>query len=141
MNIARAAIAGLGGMVAYFVFGGVVFGLFPFLRSEFARYSDVYRSEDAMKAVMPIGMAAMLVAIVVVAVLFALTTLSNRGLLGGIEFGALVGLFVVCAFVLHNHVNLNVGWKLTAQQAVIYFVQWLLVCGVIGAIYRPAAAS
>jgi len=47
-------------------------------------------------------------------------------------------LFVVCVFVVHNFVNLNIGAKLTAYQAVAYFFQWLVVGAAIGAIYRPS---
>jgi hypothetical protein len=42
------------------------------------------------------------------------------------------------SFVMHNYVNLNIGWKLTAEQAIAYFVEWLAVGIVIGTIYRPA---
>jgi hypothetical protein len=46
---------------------------------------------------------------------------------------------VVCAFVLHNYVNLNIGLKLALEQAVAYFLQWTIVGIVIGLIYRPLA--
>jgi len=45
----------------------------------------------------------------------------------GARFGVLIGLFVVCAFVLHNYVNLNIGLKLALEQAVAYFLQWTIV--------------
>jgi hypothetical protein len=47
---------------------------------------------------------------------------------------------VVCAFVLHNYVNLNIGLKLALGQAVAYFLQWTIVGIVIGFIYKPIAA-
>jgi uncharacterized membrane protein len=53
--------------------------------------------------------------------------------------GVLIGIFVVCAFVLHNYVNLNIGLKLALGQAVAYFVQWAIVGIVIGLIYKPLA--
>jgi hypothetical protein len=34
-------------------------------------------------------------------------------------------------------VNLNIGLKLTLEQALAYFIQWTLVGLVIGLIYRP----
>ena len=49
----------------------------------------------------------------------------------------LAALFAVCAFVVHNHVNLNIGLSLTVGQAIAYFVEWTLVGLVIGLIYRP----
>jgi hypothetical protein len=55
----------------------------------------------------------------------------------GARFGGLVGAYAVGAFVLHNHVNLNIGLRLTLGQAVAYFFQWTVVGVVIGLIYRP----
>ena len=55
------------------------------------------------------------------------------------RFGVLIGIFVVCAFVLHNYVNLNIGLKLALGQAAAYFVQWTIVGIVIGLIYKPLA--
>jgi hypothetical protein len=46
---------------------------------------------------------------------------------------------VVCGFVLHNYVNLNIGLKLSVGQAVAYFVQWTIIGIVIGLIYKPLA--
>jgi hypothetical protein len=51
-----------------------------------------------------------------------------------------VGIFVVCAFVGHNFVILNLGGKLALELAASNFVQWIIVCVVIGLIYKPAPA-
>src|ERR1700733_8192898 len=48
----------------------------------------------------------------------------GSGITEGARLGVLIGIFVVCAFVLHNYVNLNIGLKLALGQAVAYFVQW-----------------
>ena len=69
MNYSRIALAALGATVAYFVLGGVLFAALPALRTEFLKYPAVYRTQDDMKRVMPLGMISILVAIVVVAVL------------------------------------------------------------------------
>jgi uncharacterized membrane protein len=61
----------------------------------------------------------------------------GSGLAEGARFGALIGLFVVCAFVVHNWMTLNTGSTLTLYQAVAYFVQWVVVGVAIGLIYRP----
>jgi len=37
MNLSRIALAALGGFVAYFVLGGLTFGLLPSLKSEFLK--------------------------------------------------------------------------------------------------------
>ena len=140
MNVPRVVLASVGGFVAYFAFGGLVFGLLPQLRAEFAKYPSVYRSPEAMVSVMPVGMAAMFVAVVVLAVVYALLYRGGSGLVEGARFGALIGLFAVCAFVLHNYVNLNIGVGLTLQQATVYFLEWTLTGTVLGLLYRPKAA-
>ena len=119
MNIARIALAAF---VTYFAIGFLVFAAGP---------TAVYRPQDSIKKVMPAGMAAMLVSMVVLAVLYAMTCHGSAGL-------ALIGIFAVCAFVVHNYVNLNIGLRLTIGQAVAYFVEWVAVGAVIGLIYRPA---
>jgi len=59
----------------------------------------------------------------------------------GARFGALIGIFFVGAFVVHNYVNLNIGLRLILQQAVAYFMEWLVVGVVIGLVYRPVLHS
>jgi hypothetical protein len=139
MNYGRLALAAFGGFVTYFVLGGLSFVVVPSLKSEFLKYPGVYRTQDAMKSVMPAGMAAMFFAMVVLAILYAMLYQPGPGLLQGARFGALIGLFAVCAFVLHNYVNLNIGLALTIQQAIAYFVEWVITGIVIGLIYRPAS--
>ena len=141
VNFTRIALAAIGGFVAYFVLGGLAFGLFPSLRNEFLKYPTIYRSQDAMKSVMPGGMAAMFVGIAMLAVLYAMLCRGGSGIAEGARsgaiFGVLIGVFAICAFVVHNYVNLQIGLKLTAQQAVAYFVEWVVTGMVIGLIYRP----
>ena len=140
MNYSRIALAALGATVAYFVLGGVLFAALPALRTEFLKYPAVYRTQDDMKRVMPVGMIAIFVAILVVAVLYAMAYPAGGGVLAGARFGALIGVFAVCGFALHNHMLLNIGMKLTVGQAVAYFVQWLSVGIVISLVYAPASA-
>jgi len=134
MNYSRIALAALGATVAYFVLGGILFGAVPSLRTEFMKYPAVYRTQDDMKRVM----ISILVAIVVVAVLYAMAYPAGGSALDGARFGALIGVFAVCGFALHNHMLLNIGIKLTVGQAISYFVQWLGVGIVISLIYAPA---
>jgi hypothetical protein len=137
MNLTRITLAALGAFVAYFVLGGLAFGLVPSLRSEFLKYPAVYRSQEGIKSVMPAGMLAMFVAMLVLAILYALLYQPGSSLSQGARFGALIGVFAICAFVIHNYVNLNIGIALTLQQSVAYFIEWLAVGIVIGLIYRP----
>lgn len=139
MNYLRIALAGLGATVAYFVVGGLAFGLLPQVRDEFRKYPAVYRTQEGIKSVMPVGMAAMFLSISVLAAIYAMAYQGGSGVAEGARFGALIGVFALGAFVLHNYVNLNIGLRITLQQAVAYFVEWTIVGVVIGLIYKPAA--
>jgi hypothetical protein len=138
MNISRIALATLGGFVAYFVLGGLSFALVPSLKSAFLQYPAVYRTQEGIKSTMPLGMAAMFVSILALAVMYALMYQGGSGAVEGARFGALIGVFAIGAFVVHNYVNLNIGLSLTIQQAIAYFVEWMVTGLVIGLIYRPA---
>jgi hypothetical protein len=118
MNYARIALAALGAFVAYFALGTFAFTL-PGMKSEFMKYPAVYRSQEGIKSVMPAGMAAMFVAMLALAVIYALLYRGGSGWAEGARF------------------NLNIGLKLTVQQSVAYFIEWLAVGVVIGLIYRP----
>lgn len=145
MNLARIALAAIGAFVAYFALGGVMFAMLPTLKNQFMKYPAVYRSQEGIKRAMPTGMLAMLVGMVVLAALYAMLYHGDSGLAEGARlgahFGALIGVFAICAFVVHNWVNLNIGLTLTMQQAAAYFIEWLAVGIVIGLIYRPPLAN
>jgi hypothetical protein len=139
MSYSRLALAALGATVAYFAFGFLLLGLVPALINEAHKYPAVFRPKEKMMTVMPIGMAATLMAILVVAILFAMVHQGGSGIAEGARLGVLIGIFVVCGFVLHNYVNLNIGLNLALMQAVAYFVQWTIVGIVVGLIYKPLA--
>jgi hypothetical protein len=137
MNYTRIALASLGGMVAYFVYGFAMFAAWPSMKTEFLKYPNVYRPEKEMMKVMPYGMVAILVAIVVVTILYAKIYVAGGGIVPGLYLGALIGLFTVCTFAIHNYINLNIGIKLTFYQSIAYFLQWVVVGAAIGLIYKP----
>ena len=139
MNYSRLALAALGGTVASFAFGFLVFWLVPALINEGHKYPAVFRPKEEMMAVMPIGLVATLISILVVAIIFAMIHQGGSGTTEGARLGVLIGIFAVCAFVLHNYVNLNIGLKLALGQAAAYFVQWTIIGIVIGLIYKPLA--
>ena len=137
MNYSRLGLAALGGTVASFAFGFLVLALVPALFDEARKYPAVFRPREEMMSVMPIGFAASFIAILVVAIIFAMTHQGGSGTTDGARLGVLIGIFVVCATVLHNYVNLNIGLKLALGQAAAYFLQWTIVGTVIGLIYKP----
>ena len=140
MNYSSLALAALGGTVASFAFGFLVFWLVPGLIKEGHKYPAVFRPKEEMMKVMPIGLVATFLSILVVAIIFAMNHQGGSGAAEGACFGILIGIFVVCALVLHNYVNLNIGLKLALGQAAAYFVQWTIVGIVIGLIYKPLAS-
>ena len=139
MSYSRLGLAALGGTVASFAFGFLVFWLVPALINEAHKYPAVFRPKEEMKTVMPIGIVANFIAILVVAIIFAMIHQGGSGTTEGARFGVLIAIFAICAFVLHNYVNLNIGLKLALGQAVAYFVQWTIIGIVIGLIYKPLA--
>jgi hypothetical protein len=139
MNYLRLALAALGGTVASFAFGFLVLWLAPALFEEAHKYPAVFRPTEEMMNVMPIGIAANFIAILIVAIIFAMIHQGGSGAVEGARLGVLIGVFVICASVLHNYVNLNIGLKLALGQAAAYFPQWIIVGIVIGLIYKPLA--
>lgn len=71
MNYSRLGLAALVGTVASFAFGFLVLALPPALIDEAHKYPDVFRPEEEMMTVMPIGIGASFVGILVVAIIFA----------------------------------------------------------------------
>ena len=55
MNYARIALASLGAIVVYFVYGFAMFAAWPSMKTEFMKYPNVYRPKDEMMKVMPYG--------------------------------------------------------------------------------------
>jgi hypothetical protein len=137
MNYPRIMVAALGGFVAYFGLGGLLFGAIPLLRNEFLKFPAVYRSRDGQMSHMPAGMAAMFFSMVVLATLYARSYRGGSGAVKGARFGALIGVFAICSFVVHNYVNLNIGLTLTLQQSAAHFLEWIVTGLVIGLLYRP----
>lgn len=129
-------IASLIGFAAYFIAGGLMSAI-PALRNVFLQYPSIYRPQAEMKRVMPLGMLAIFVSIVVFVYLYAVVVGNESNMRTGACFGFLIGIFAVCAFVMHNHVNLRIGWKLTLTQAVMYLLLWTITGTAIGCLYVP----
>jgi len=79
MNYSRLALAALGGTVTSFVVGSLVFWLVPAVIIEAHKYPAVFRPKEKMMAVMPIGLGATFMAIVAVAIIFAMIHQGGSG--------------------------------------------------------------
>jgi len=137
MNYVRILLAGLCAFVAYMATGGVMFAALPMMKTEAMKYPAVFRPHEGIMRTMPAGMAALLVSMMVLAVIWAKMYPAGSGWMQGLQYGALVGVFCVGSFVVHNWMNLNIGLKLTVQQSAAYFVEWTVVGLVIGLVYKP----
>jgi hypothetical protein len=138
MNYLRIGIASIAAFIAYMGAGALMFVLLPRIKAEFARYPAVYRDHEGQIGHLPVGMAALFIAIVALALLYARLYRGGAALTEGTVFGLLIGVFVLGAFVVHNYVNLNIGVPLTVYSAIAYFIEWTIVGIVIGLVYRPA---
>lgn len=138
MKYSRLGLAALAGTVASFAFGFLVLWLAPALIEEAHKYPAVFRPKEEMMTVMPIGIVATFIAILVVTIIFAMIHQGGSSTTKGARLGVLIGIFAVCN-VLHNYMNLNIGLKLALGQAAAYFVQWTIIGLVIGLIYKPLA--
>jgi hypothetical protein len=135
MNWIRIALSAFAGLVAYFVYGGIVTGVF--LKKDYLPYAAVYRPADQIMKLFPFGIAITFLAIIAITIVYARGTNAGAGWAEGVRFGALVGTFMMFAHVAHNYVNLNIGPKLALEMAVGELVQWAVVGLVIGMLYRP----
>ena len=135
MNPTRIALAALAALVAYFIVGGIFFAI-PAMGAEFAKYPAIYRTGDATTSVIPVGVLGLLLAIGAAAVIFARMHPAGAGVDAGLEFGVVLAVFQFGSFVLHNHMMLNIGWRLSALQAVAYAAEWIAVGVVISLVYR-----
>jgi archaellum biogenesis protein FlaJ (TadC family) len=138
VNYARMALAFLGATVAYFACGFIMFAALPGMKREFMKYPNVFRSQDGMMKLMPYSVVSILISIAVVVVLYAKSYPTGGGLASGVYLGALIGIFTVCVFVIHNYLYLNIGPTLTVYEGITYFIQWVIVGAAIGLIYKPS---
>lgn len=132
----RIFLSAFAALVAYFATGGALFAAMPWLKEEFKKHSALFREEAQMMKAMPIGMAGMFLAMLSLAVIYAHIPAVAPGALQGAGFGALVGVYVFGAFVLHNHMNLNVSWRLTLWSGAAYLLEWIVAGTALGAIFR-----
>ena len=139
MNYARLALAAVAATIFDAVYGFLVYGML--LAPEFGRYPGVYRSNEDGAAFLPLMFAGLFIAIVAVAIIYAKGYEGGSGAAEGARFGALLGVFVVFAFVAVNYAVLNVGRKIAVMTAAAGFVEWLAIGLVIGLVYRPAPGS
>lgn len=136
LHLLRVLLAAVGAFVAYMALGFALFAAMPAMKAEFMKYPSVYREEKDLMKHMPLGMLAIFISILAVAMLYALMYRGGTWWIWGLHLGVLIGVFAIGTFVIHNYVNLRIGGKLTVMQGIAYFCQWVVVGLVIGFIYQ-----
>ena len=139
MSYSRIVLAGVAGVVAFYIHGFIVFG--KLIANDYNPYLAVYRTSDTVIHYMPIGFLCTLIGTVVLALIYAKGYEGGRGIVEGLRFGLLIGLFVAMVCVGENYVTLNIGGKLALEQAVGTLTGWTVVGVVIGLIYKPTVPS
>jgi hypothetical protein len=139
MNYGRLVAAGVAATVWDAIYGFCVYGVL--IAPEFAKYPNVYRSNDAGMAFLPLMFLGILVAMCVATAIYAKGYEGGSGAGEGARFGFLLAVFVVCTFVGVNYATLNINKKITAMLAAAAFIEWIGAGIIIGLVYKPDAAA
>jgi hypothetical protein len=137
MDYKRLALAAVVAWVVDVFYGIGVWMLL--LGDEFAKYPAVFRSEAAMNANLPLMFAGGLLAMFVLAYVYAKGYEGGNGIQEGLRFGALISLFTLGFVSLGLYGTFNIEGGLALRAAVASFFETIVVGMVIGALYRPAA--
>lgn len=139
MNVGRVVAAAVAATVWDAIYGFCVYGML--LAPEFAKYPNVYRSNEAGMAFLPMMFAGIFVAMVVATMVYAKGYEGGSNVGEGARFGLLLAVFIVCVFVGVNYATLNINKKITGMLALAAFFEWLVAGIVIGLVYKPDTAT
>jgi hypothetical protein len=139
MNLGRLALAAVAATVADAVYGFVVYGML--LANQFTNYPGVYRSNEAGMAYLPLMFLGIFIAIAALTLIYAKGYEGGSGVVEGFRFGVLVAIAIVFVMTGVNYATLNIGRRITLELATAGIVEWVLVCVVIGAVYKPAIGA
>ena len=136
MNYRSLAIAAVVAWIVDSIYGFAVFGLA--LNNEFTRYPGVFRSFEAVNAMLPLMFASSLVSFFVVAYIFAKGHDGRPKLQEGLRFGVVFALFGLFGISVPSYVIYNIGRRLAVESAVAGFIEMVLAGVVLGLMYTPA---
>jgi hypothetical protein len=140
MSLRRIAVPALVAWLVDSLYGFVVFGVI--LDSEFAPYRPgVFRSVEAMNAMMPMMFVSSLVGFFAVAYIFAKGYEGGSGIKEGFWFGVVLGSVFTFLVSLPSYAIYNLGPRVAAAMVVAVFIEMLVVGIVLGLVYKPAAAA
>lgn len=139
MNYGRIVLAGFAATIVYFVVGGLVAGTLA--AKYYRQYTNVYRPQSEIMGYFPIGIGLMLLAMIVLAAIYARGYQGEGGAMDGAKFGLLIGLFIVGAVVGDEYVTLNIGTSLAIVMALGRLFSWTIAGTIIGVVYKPKVAA
>ena len=139
MTLRRIAVPAFVAWLVDSAYGFLVFGVM--LNSEFAQYPAVFRSFDAVNAMMPMFMASSLVAFIGIAYIFVKGPEGGSGIKEGFWFGVVLGSVMVFSVALPSYVIYNIGQRLSLLTCLAMFVEYLIAGVVLGLVYKPVPAA
>ncbi|HEX2081271.1 MAG TPA: hypothetical protein VHG08_26445 [Longimicrobium sp.] len=131
----------LAAVVAWFV--NLMYGLFGWMAmtgDQFAANPATFRTQAAVNANIPLMLAGELLAMFVLAIIYARGYEGGSGLREGFRFGVLMAVFMVSFASIGLYGSLNIDAQSALLTATRLFVQMVIAGTVIGMLYRPAAA-
>ena len=138
MSYPRLFLAAFLALIVFFAWGFLTEGWL--LLKAFQPSGALYRTADIQLKYMPFGLAAVFVALLTAAAVYAEWCHGTSGALKGVQFGLLMGLLVACVHPISNLVTMKMDLKLGLLTTVTAFLGWVLVGLVFGLIYRPVTA-
>ena len=139
MNYGRLVGAAIAATVVDGIYGFLVYGIL--LAGEFGRYPEVFRSNEAGAAYLPLMFVGILIAMLVVVAIYAKGYEGGSGIVEGAKFGAMLGLVLGLLFGSVNYGTLNIGRRLAVAYVVAGLFEWIFNGIVIGLVYKPVAAA
>jgi hypothetical protein len=138
MNYGRLVGAAIAATVVDGIYGFLVYGVL--LAGEFGRYPEVYRSNEAGAAYLPLMFLGILIAMFAVVAIYAKGYEGGSGVTEGARFGAMIGFVLSVILGSVNYATLNIGRRLAVAYVVAGLFEWILNGIVIGLVYKPSEA-
>jgi hypothetical protein len=110
------------------------------LGSVYAANAAAFRPDTDVVQRLPIGYAGLVLGFWAAAVMYAKTSPRSSSILGGIQFGLLIGAIVVSLAVVWNYVTLPISVAVGVAEALECMFLSAVYGAIIGVIYRPAGA-
>ena len=139
MNYGRLALAAVAATVIDGVYGFVVYG--QVIGSEFARYPEIYRSNESQTAFLPLMFVGILFAMFIATYVYAKGYEGGSSVQEGMRFGVLLGLLMVGYVAGVDYAIMRIGRKMALYFGLAQLVEWIVVGTVIGLVYKPAASA